>query len=276
MTNYKWKDIIKQAQKCKKNVETEYRLGMNSKWSYYFAKAIMTVNTDVKKINFTETTKPIGNNISNQIYKKDYFDMCKRLIKYVETHKQMPNYITYKNYKVLPRLSTYMFSRILVYYSKHDAFPKYANINSKCFTKPTETGNAVFDYWVKKFGFKPTCIDDVCDYIRDHFEYEFYFDDYKSNQQVIDSKAGNCVDLTQMAVNMAKALGYEWEVIHTECRQSGTGHVYPRFRKGGEWFTRDVACIADESTYCVWCDVEDGRGYLLAKNPSWLLENLNR
>jgi hypothetical protein len=276
MTNYKWKDIIKQAQKCKKNVETEYRLGMNSKWSYYFAKAIMTVNTDVKKINFTETTKPIGNNISNQIYKKDYFDMCKRLIKYVETHKQMPNYITYKNYKVLPRLATYMFSRILVYYNKNGTFPKYANINSKCFTKPTETGNAVFDYWVKKFGFKPTCIDDVCDYIRDHFEYEFYFDDYKSNQQVIDSKAGNCVDLTQMAVNMAKALGYEWEVIHTECRQSGTGHVYPRFRKGGEWFTRDVACIADESTYCVWCDVEDGRGYLLAKNPSWLLENLNR
>jgi hypothetical protein len=276
MTNYKWKDIIKQAQKCKKNVETEYRLGMNSRWAYYFSKAIMTVNTDVKKINFTETTKPIGNNISNQIYKKDYFDMCKRLIKYVETHKQMPNYITYKNYKVLPRLSTYMFSRILVYYNKNGAFPKYANINSKCFTKPTETGNAVFDYWVKKFGFKPTCIDDVCDYIRDHFEYEFYFDDYKSNQQVIDSKAGNCVDLTQMAVNMAKALGYEWEVIHTECRQSGTGHVYPRFRKGGEWFTRDVACIADESTYCVWCDVEDGRGYLLAKNPSWLLENLNR
>ena len=276
MTNYKWKDIIKQAQKCKKNVETEYRLGMNSKWSYYFAKAIMTVNTDVKKINFTETTKPIGNNISNQIYKKDYFDMCKRLIKYVETHKQMPNYITYKNYKVLPRLATYMFSRILVYYNKNGAFPKYANINSKCFTKPTETGNAVFDYWVKRFGFKPTCIDDVCDYIRDHFTYEFYYDDYKSNQQVIDSKAGNCVDLTQMAVNMAKALGYEWEVIHTECRQSGTGHVYPRFRKGGEWFTRDVACIADESTYCVWCDVEDGRGYLLAKNPSWLLENLNR
>ena len=276
MTNYKWKDIIKQAQKCKKNVETEYRLGMNSRWAYYFSKAIMTVNTDVKKINFTETTNPIGNNISNQIYKKDYFDMCKRLIKYVETHKQMPNYITYKNYKVLPRLATYMFSRILVYYNKNGAFPKYANINSKCFTKPTETGNVVYDYWVKKFGFKPTCIDDVCDYIRDHFEYEFYFDDYKSNQQVIDSKAGNCVDLTQMAVNMGKALGYEWEVIHTECRQSGTGHVYPRFRKGGEWFTRDVACIADESTYCVWCDVEDGRGYLLAKNPSWLLENLNR
>ena len=276
MSKYEWTSIVKQATLCKKNVETEYRLGMNSKWSYYFAKAIMTVNTPVKKISFTEPANPTGTNISNQIYKKDYFDMCKRLIKYVETNHKMPNYITWNNYKILPRLATYMFARILVYYTKHDAFPKYANINSKSFTKPTETGNAVFDYWVKRFGFKPTCIDDVCDYIRDHFEYEFYFDDYKSNQQVIDSKAGNCVDLTQMAVNMAKALGYEWEVIHTECRQSGTGHVYPRFRKGGEWFTRDVACIADESTYCVWCDVEDGRGYLLAKNPSWLLENLNR
>ena len=152
MTNYKWKDIIKQAQKCKKNVETEYRLGMNSRWAYYFSKAIMTVNTDVKKINFTETTNPIGNNISNQIYKKDYFDMCKRLIKYVETHKQMPNYITYKNYKVLPRLATYMFSRILVYYNKNGTFPKYANINSKCFTKPTETENEVYSYFKKVFG----------------------------------------------------------------------------------------------------------------------------
>ena len=276
MTNYKWKDIIKQAQKCKKNVETEYRLGMNSKWSYYFAKAIMTVNTDVKKINFTETTKPIGNNISNQIYKKDYFDMCKRLIKYVETHKQMPNYITYKNYKVLPRLATYMFSRILVYYNKNGAFPKYANINSKCFTKPTETGNVVYDYWVKKFGFKPTCIDDVCDYIRDHFEYEFYFDDYKSNQQVIDSKAGNCVDLLQWLENMVRPLGYESKCIHVECRKSGTGHVFGKFRHsqntGGNWITRDPAAVCQNSIYNVWC--EDG--YLLATNPDWFLENLNR
>ena len=277
MTQYTYREIIKQARLLKKNVEKDQKMGMNSRWAYYFAKAIKKPNTSIQKLSFEEAKNPTGDYISRDVQKADYLDMAKRLITYVETHKQMPNYVTYKGIKVLPRLVIYAFAKILVYYEDHNkTAPKYVTISSKAYTKPTETGNVVYDYWVKKFGFKPTCIDDVCDYIRDHFEYEFYFDDYKSNQQVIDSKAGNCTDLTQMAVNMAKALGYEWEVIHTECRQSGTGHVYPRFRKGGEWFTRDVACIADESTYCVWCDVEDGRGYLLAKNPSWLLENLNR
>jgi hypothetical protein len=142
--------------------------------------------------------------------------------------------------------------------------------------KPTETGNAVFDYWVKKFGNTPKTIDDVCNYILKHFDYEYYFDDHKSNKQVIDSKAGNCTDLSQMLSNMAEALGYEWKCIHTQCRQSGTGHVYLKLRKGGNWFTRDVACIADESRYCIWCDVDNGGGNLIATNPSWWISNRNR
>ena len=76
---------------------------------------------------------------------------------------------------------------------------------------------------------------------------------------------------------MAKALGYEWKVIHTQCKVSKTGHVYGMFRKKGSsnWFIRDIACIADESDYCVWCQVPD-KVYKLAENPSWFLENLNR
>ena len=82
-----------------------------------------------------------------------------------------------------------------------------------------------------------------------------------------------------MLINIAEELDYEWKVIHTQCRQSGTGHVYGMFRKpnvnNGEWFIRDISCIADESRYCVWCEVPDG-GYKLAENPSWFLENLRR
>jgi hypothetical protein len=154
--------------------------------------------------------------------------------------------------------------------------PNYVSITSKAFTKPVETGNTVYDYWVKKTGTKPKYIDDVCDYILKHFNYEFYFDDHKSNKEVIDTKAGNCTDLSQMLSNMAEALGYEWKCIHTQCRQSGTGHVYLKLRKGGNWFTRDVACIADESRYCVWCDIDNAKGYKLAENPSWWMANRNR
>ena len=281
MTNYKWKDIIKQAQKCKKNVETEYRLGMNSKWSYYFAKAIMTVNTDVKKINFTETTKPIGNNISNQIYKKDYFDMCKRLIKYVETHKQMPNYITYKNYKVLPRLATYMFSRILVYYNKNGTFPKYANINSKCFTKPTETENEVYSYFKKVFGDFGDTIDGALSKIAGN-GYGYYYDDVYSNKTSIDRMADgdgvNCTDSCQVFYNIMEALIQKGKYRKVECLHigcsGGDGHVRLRITlNDGDYIYRDPAAVLSSGSITYnWCS----NGTLWAVDPSWFLDNLKR
>jgi hypothetical protein len=281
MTNYKWKDIIKQAQKCKKNVETEYRLGMNSRWAYYFSKAIMTVNTDVKKINFTETTKPIGNNISNQIYKKDYFDMCKRLIKYVETHKQMPNYITYKNYKVLPRLATYMFSRILVYYNKNGAFPKYANINSKCFTKPTESDNEVYAYFKKVFGDFGDTIDGALSKIACN-GYGYYYDDVYSNKTSIDRMADgdgvNCTDSCQVFYNIMEALIQKGKYRKVECLHigcsGGDGHVRLRIQMNdGDYIYRDPAAVLSSGSITYnWCS----DGELWAINPSWFLDNLRR
>ena len=275
MTEYPYKTIVKSAKTIKNNVEKEYKLGATAKWSYYFAKCILTPKKDIKKVTFNNASKPTGTHLSRQIPKADYLKICERLIDYVERKRALPNFITYKSFKIRTRLYTYMMAKILVYYDAHGQLPNYVDVNSKAFTKPTETGNTVYDYWVKKTGTKPKQIDDVCDYILNHFKYEFYFDDHKSNKQVIDTKAGNCTDLTQMLSNMADALGYEWKCIHTQCRQSGTGHVYLKLRKGGNWFVRDVACIADESRYCIWCEVPN-KGSLLAENPSWWMSNRNR
>ena len=271
---------VKKAKEIKKGVETEFKL-VASTPVYYIAKAILKPKTSIKKIKVDKAEKSDGDYFSRQIYHSTYMDMAERLVGYVERNHKMPNNITFttktgKKYHINIDLCTEMFARILIYYDTNKAYPKYANITSKAFVKPTETGNTVFDYWVKKFGFKPTCIDDVCDYILNHFDYEFYFDDHKTNKEVIDTQAGNCTDLSQMLSNMADALGYEWKCIHTQCRQSGTGHVYLKLRKGGEWFVRDVACIADESRYCIWCDVDNGGGYLLSENPSWWLQNRQR
>jgi hypothetical protein len=93
MSKYTYKELVKQAKLCKQNVEKEYRLGMNSKWSYYFAKAIIKPKTDIKRITFDEVTDPLGNYVSNQIYKQDYTNMANRLIKYVEKYHRMPKYV---------------------------------------------------------------------------------------------------------------------------------------------------------------------------------------
>ena len=283
MSEYDYKTVLAKAKAIKKNVADKQELGLTSRWCYYICKQIIKPKTTVKGVSIKEASNPHGDYISRQIFKTSYMDMANRIIRYTERENQLPSTVKFttakgKVYHINIELCTEMFSRILVYYDKENAYPKYANINAKAFIKPTETGNAVFDLFVKLIGFKPTCLDDICDWVKNHVDYQFYYDDQKSNAEVIQTKAGNCTDLLQFLINMAEALGYEWEVIHTECRQSGTGHVYGKFRKksGGEWFVRDIACIADESSYCVWCNVDTGAGNLLARNPSWFLQNLHR
>lgn len=272
----KYSDILKQAQSLKKSVETEQKFNINSKWIYYICKAIIK-QADVKHIDFDKAPNPTGTYISRSVYKTEYMRMVNHLVEFVEKKDRLPNFIKTGDKNVSVRDYGYAFARILVYINTHKAYPKYVDINSKAFTKPTEYPNKVYGLWVKYIGTKPKYLDDVCDYILKHFTYQFYYDDQKSNEEVLKTKAGNCTDLLQLLTNMADAMDYDWEVIHTQCRQSGVGHVYGRFRKKGTstWFTRDIACIADESRYCVWCEVPNG-GNLLAKNPSWFLSNRQR
>lgn len=275
----KYVDILQSAYAIKNSVEKKYELGKSPKWSYYFAKCLIEGKKDVKDIKIANAKQNTGNNLSRQVKRSVYLDMAKRFTEYVEKHNQLPNNIKIGN--KLMRVNDYcnMFSNVLVTYSKTKALPKIVEVNSKAFVKPTEPANEVLTYFQKKTRIKLTCIDDFCDWCRDEVTYEFYFDDKKSNKQTIDEKAGNCTDLTHLAVNIGEGLGYDWKTYHVQCNQSGTGHIYPLFRKagvnGGEYFARDVACISDKSRYCIWCEAGNG-GSLLAVNPYWFLQNKNR
>lgn len=275
----KYVDILNSAYAIKNSVEKKYELGKSPKWSYYFAKCILKGKKDIPDIKIANAKKNTGNNLSRQVKRSVYLDMADRFTEYVEKNHQLPNNIKVTNKVMRVTDYTYMFANILVEYSKTKALPKTIDVNSKAFIKPTENKNTVFTDWVNTFKFTPKYLDNACDYIIKHFTYLFYYDDQKSNAEVISSKSGNCTDLLQMLINMAEAMNYEWKVCHVKCNQSGTGHVYGMFRRNdvnnGEWFIRDIACIADESKYCIWCEAGNG-GSLLATNPSWFLANLRR
>jgi hypothetical protein len=271
---------LNKAKQIKTSVEKEYKLPFSTP-VYYICKAILKPKTEIPSVKVEMASKSTGDYISNQIYKTTYLGMAERLTKYVEQNGKLPNYITAivsdKTYKIKVSDYVYMFSRILVYYDTNGKLPSYANVNSKSFTKPTETGNTVYDYFAKRTGYKPKTLDDILTYVANHFTYQYYYDDYKSNQQVTESKAGNCVDLLQWLCNMVEPLGYEWKCVHVSCRSSGTGHVWGKFRHptntGGEWVNRDPAAVASNgSIHSMWC--EDG--YVNAYNPSWWMENLRR
>lgn len=279
MTIYRFKDILQKSRDIKKEVESNYDFTVTVKWVYYISKALLQPNKNFNGISIKDPVKPSGTHISRQIAKTDYLDMCKRVVKYVEKNHQIPNNVSYKTYKVNIRLFTYIVAYLLVHYVDDKQYKSKVNVNTKYFVKPTESPNKVLTYFKEKTGINLKYIDDFCDWCKNKVTYEFYFDDKKSNKEVIDSKAGNCTDLTQLGVNIAEGLGYEWKAIHVKCNQSGTGHIYPMFRKkgvnNGNWFIRDVACIADESRYCVWCEAGNG-GAQIAVNPSWFTSNLRR
>lgn len=277
MAVYTYNKLVTKAEECYKNVNTKYKLDITDKWSYYFAKAVLNPGKDIKKIDFKNNVKPQQDAIGRQATKEEYLYLAKKLVKFVEEKHKLPDWVGYGKFKLSPRLLTYTFSKILIRYDKTKKLQKEVTLSNKVFIKPVETGNVVYDYTCDKFGKRFKTIDELLNYVKAYFHYQKYFDDHKSNKEVVDSKSGNCTDLLQWLMNNADAMGYDSKCIHVKCRVSGTGHVFGKFRHkthtGGKWIIRDVAAIADGGgIHSVWC--EDG--ILQAENPSWFMANLHR
>lgn len=281
MSKHTYKEIIEKAKTCKNNVEKKYTIGINPKWSYYFAKAILTPNKDITKTTFDDAPKPTGTHISRQINKTDYLKLAKDLTNFVEKKHRLPNYLEYKDYKIRTRLYTYALARIIVYYNTNKKLPNEVNTNSKVFDKPIETSRGVYDYFIKVFGKFDDTIDGALQKIKDK-KYSYYYDDTYTNKESIDrlktGKGINCTDSCQLMYNILLVLIIKGkykkvECLHVDC--SSGGHVKLRITlNDGTKIIRDPACVISQNNKalnCVWCTNTPK-----AVNPSWFMENLNR
>lgn len=287
MTKVKYSKIVDRARVLKKGVEKEYKLVITPRWSYYFAKAILTPNKDIERNESISTSKgnapkPHGDYISNQIKKADYIKCAKQLVTFVEKHGILRNYLDFGNKKIRVRDYTYMFAKILVWYADHNnTFPAYNNINTKVWTKPTEYPETIYDYFRAKLGKFDNTIDGALELI-DGNGYAGYSDDYYSNKTSIDRMADydgiNCTDSCHVFYNIVKHLiklgkYKKVECIHVGCL-SGVGHVRLRIQlNDGDWIYRDPASVLDgNGVTSNWCM----NGEYWATDPSWFMENLNR
>ena len=282
MAVYTYKEILAKAKTCKKSVEEKQKLGVNPKWGYFFAQAILNPNKDITKVKYTEAPKPVGDYISNQISKKDYLELCKRLIAVVQKHKRMANAMTWNGKHFRCRDYVYNFAKILVLYDKNKSLPSYNNINTKVWTKPSEYCDEIYDYFVSKLGKFDNTIDGALSLV-DGNGYSGYSDDYYSNKNSIDRMANgygiNCTDSCHVFYNIMLhliKLGKYKKVqcIHVGCRYSGTGHVRLKIQlNSNDFIYRDPASVLDGNGITSnWC--MDGE--LWAIDPEWFMENLNR
>ena len=149
MANVDYKTIVTKAKTLKTNVEKNKKLGINQRWSYYIANAILTPNKDIPKNKDMSTekgnaTNPRGDAFNSvKIYKNDYLDVAKRIVAYVKKNHKLPDYATWNNKKISVKDYAYNLSKILVYYSTHNkTYPVYNTINTNVWKKDT----------IKKYG----------------------------------------------------------------------------------------------------------------------------
>lgn len=284
--------IAKIAKEVKTSVEKKYKIPSKTEagigytypeYTYVLAKAIVTPGKDIAhKKGIGKAPKPSGTTISRTVPKKDYVNLAKNLISYVDNNKRLPNYLTYGGYKIRTRVYIDAFARIVNYYYVNKKMPSYVNVNSKAFTKPStaaQSKDEVFNYFVKKFG-KVSTIDEALKKVQSRV-YGYYYDDVYSNKTAIDrmySKSGiNCTDSCQVFWHIALALGYDVKCLHVQCKTGGHVRLKLRHPKhtGGNWINRDPACVLSQNgkpLTAIWCE----NAPLNAINPSWFLANVNR
>ena len=278
--------INKIAKTVKKNVEEKQELPTIEKYkkreyAYLLAQSVLNPGKDIKAIKLKSAPKPEGTAISRSIDKKDYIKLTKYLVNFIKENGRLPNYIQYGNYKIKMKVFTYCLAKIVVFYNENKQLPAYCNFNSKVFSKKEKVNtDDVFNYFVKIFG-KVKTIDDAFNKVKER-GYAYYYDDKYANKTSIDrikSKWGvNCTDSCQVFWHIGKALGYDVRCIHVKC-QGGDGHVRLQFRHktntGNKWINRDPAAIIaanGQPLSYIWCS----NGTVLAINPNWFLENVDR
>ena len=228
-----------------------------------------------------------GDNIVENVYTDDYKKQAMNVYNYIHKNKQIPNYVTTIKSKkrVNIDLFGYCMAKVLVWYHEHGGeLPNYCTYDSRALSgkgsQPTNYSQDILNYFSNKFG-RPSSIDDALAKVQNK-GYGYYYDDKLSNKQSIDGLAirggtkPNCTDIHHVFWHIGKALGYDVRAVHVKCR-GGDGHVRLDFkhptRSNNQWFSRDASAVADgECVECIWC----GNGALLAYNPSWFMQNLER
>ena len=90
--------------------------------AYILAYAVNNIKKSCEVFTVKPAPKPKGDAVDEKITMDDYQDIAKRVANYIKKNKECPNYAhTKKSKKKLrPKVFTFMFARIIVYYYKYN------------------------------------------------------------------------------------------------------------------------------------------------------------
>ena len=137
-----YNEIVKIANKQKKNVEDNNELAHSYKWAYYFAYCLLKPKQSIKSIKFGKAIKPSGHDFKAKVPIGFVLKWGKALIKYVQKNKRMPSYAEWGNIHIAPEVYCYMYARAVVYYAKNGKLPKTVYVDTSLFRKKQKYGRS--------------------------------------------------------------------------------------------------------------------------------------
>lgn len=120
----KWKDIITNAEKVKKEVEKNKNLPTIKGYTtaqllYIFAEAVRNPNKEIPDRKVSPCPDCTGSSIEKNLTRNEYQTLAKHTINWIKDRDVAPNYTSYQNYMVSVRLQVYCYAKIIVYYHEH-------------------------------------------------------------------------------------------------------------------------------------------------------------
>lgn len=296
MVSFKITDICNTAEGVKNNVEiygaipdTANVAGMNiliSQFADLMIRTTLQLDPGQKVINYNDlVNRPVNlpstseeNLMPGKLYLAEYVDFADRLYGYNNNNMKLPPYGVCGLGKVSWQNIIYIYARILAYYKNNNKkLPNYANVTTWK-GKPAIGGTSTSTKGP---------IQIACEKLLGPFTnftgfynkmvgrgYKSEMNDTETLMQELSDLSGlNCVNATQVAVLLAREMGYSARFCHVYCTQSGTGHIYGQIAGkefGTGWTKFDMAAAMSVSSKYpigqVWCS--DAK--IVAYNEAWL------
>lgn len=294
MVSFKIKDILDTSEGVKNNIEiygnipeTVNVVGTNylmSQFTDVMIRTVLQLDPNQKTINYNDVlNRPVNLPVTSieslregRLYLADYVDIADRIYGFINRNMKLPTYANTPLGQMSWQNIIYVFSRILTWYKNNGYMPKYATV-TPWKRKPAIGGDSP----------SKGPIQTACEKLLGPFTsftgfynkmigrgYKNEMNDTETLYQELSDLADfNCVNATQVAILLAREMGYTARFCHVYCTQSGTGHIYGQIAGkefGTGWIKFDLAAAMSVSSKYplgrVWCS--DAR--IVAYNEAWL------
>lgn len=220
-----------------------------------YNKTMQNIRTDSVKA----PGKPTGNLASGNIQLNELLDIAKRVYAFIDSNKQMPNYISTSLGNMSPYNFMDIFSRILNFYKDKGVLPNYAYTNSVANIATSTTSAEVPSSLQPYLKATTNCqVDNTL--IRGHaagldgsaeavfnntlmiLDYENYYNTRRGAVKTLQQKQGNCCDHGHLNVALLRSKGIPARYGHGLVKFSKVtcGHIWAEAYVNGAWYKLDT------------------------------------